>query len=61
VIGLRIREVNAELAALLEPVRESLRERLDLLTQMREAAGILTDRTYPFCFWDPGEIADKAR
>ncbi|HEY5506562.1 MAG TPA: hypothetical protein VIK83_03630, partial [Coriobacteriia bacterium] len=60
-IGLRIREVNTELAALMEPIRLQLREELDSLSQMREAREILTDRTYPFCFWDPSEIADKAR
>lgn len=60
-LGLRIREVNSELAALLEPIRVELAERLDHLLQLREASDILTDRTYPFCFWDPGEIADKVR
>lgn len=60
-LGLRIREVNAELAALLEPIRNELSTRLDHLLQLREASDILTDRTYPFCFWDPGEIADKVR
>ena len=58
-LGLRIREVNGELAAVLEPIRAELAERLDHLTQLREAREILTDRTYPFCFWDPGDIADK--
>jgi len=28
---------------------------------MQQASEILTDRTYPFCFWSPEEIADKAR
>jgi hypothetical protein len=45
----------------MEPVRLQLSEELDALSQLREAREILTDRTYPFCFWDPGEIADKAR
>jgi len=60
-IGLRIREVNTELSALMEPIRVQLRDALDRLVQMRETSEILTDRTYPFCFWDPGEIADKVR
>ena len=36
------------------------RQTLDQLKQLREASDILTDRTYPFCFWSPEEIADKA-
>jgi len=60
-IGARIREVNGELAALLEPFEQELRAELEQLTQLREASEVLTDRTYPFCFWDPREIADKAR
>jgi hypothetical protein len=60
-LGLRIREVNAELAGILTPVRDDLSARLDHLLQLRDAGEILTDRTYPFCFWDPAEIADKAR
>lgn len=60
-LGLRIREVNADLAAVLEPIRLEMSEKLDQLSQLREAREILTDRTYPFCFWDPGEIADKVR
>jgi hypothetical protein len=60
-LGLRIREVNAELAGILTPVREDLAARLKHLHQLRDAREILTDRTYPFCFWDPAEIADKAR
>lgn len=60
-LGLRIREVNEELAGMLTPVRDDLSAKLDHLLQLREARDILTDRTYPFCFWDPSEIADKAR
>ena len=29
--------------------------------QLREASGVLTDRTYPFCLWSPSEVADKVR
>ncbi|HEY5548919.1 MAG TPA: hypothetical protein VIL17_04935 [Coriobacteriia bacterium] len=60
-IGKRIREVNAELAALLSPYESELQTELEELRRMQEASGILTDRTYPFCFWSPEEIADKAR
>jgi hypothetical protein len=60
-LGARIREVNADLTALLAPIKDDLTERQAELTRLRGARDILTDRTYPFCFWDPGEIADKAR
>ncbi len=60
-LGLRIREVNAELAQLMAPIEADMRQELDQLQQLREASEILTDRTYPFCFWDPSEVADKAR
>lgn len=60
-LGARIREVNAELAALLEPFERDLSDELDQLLQLQKASEVLTDRTYPFCFWDPREIADKAR
>ncbi len=60
-IGRLIREVNAELAALMEPYEMSLREELERLVEMQQASEILTDRTYPFCFWSPLEVADKAR
>ena len=59
-LGLRIREVNDELAGMLGPIERQMREQLDQLKQLREASDILTDRTYPFCFWSPEEIADKA-
>ena len=58
-LGKRIREVNASLAAALAPVRHEYEERLDRLMSERQAAEILTDRTYPFCFWSPAEVADK--
>lgn len=58
-LGLRIKAVNAELAELLAPLREELEQRLELLEAQTAASEILTDRTYPFCFWDPREIADK--
>jgi hypothetical protein len=60
-IGLRIREVNVELGELLAPLRESLREELAALESQRATSEILTDRTYPLCFWSPQEVADKAR
>jgi len=58
-LGSRIREVNAELGQVLEPLRSAYETELDGLEAARAAGEILTDRTYPFCFWDPSEIADK--
>jgi len=60
-IGRRIREVNAELSQLLAPLREGLTAELDSLEGQFAASEILTDRTYPFCFWSPNEVADKVR
>jgi hypothetical protein len=60
-LGTRIRAVNEELAGMLETYRRQLTDELDRLSQLHEAVGILTDRTYPFCFWSPAEIADKVR
>ena len=59
-LGLRIREVNAELAALLAPLRQGMADELASLETQRAASEILTDRTYPFCFWAAEEVADKA-
>ena len=60
-LGLRIRGVNAELAALLAPLREALASELAALESQQATSSILTDRTYPLCFWSPLEVADKAR
>jgi hypothetical protein len=60
-LGLRIREVNSELSALLQPLKGALTAELANLESQRAASEILTDRTYPFCFWSPQEVADKAR
>jgi hypothetical protein len=58
-IGARIREVNGELASVLSPLKAEYERELSTLEAQRAAGEILTDRTYPFCFWDPAEIADK--
>jgi hypothetical protein len=60
-LGKAIRDVNGQLAATLAPFERQLQEELDDLLAMQSAAEILTDRTYPFCFWSPSEVADKAR
>ena len=44
-------------AVLLAPVKEVLAQRVARLEGSREARDILTDRTYPFCFWDPTAMA----
>ena len=60
-LGLQIRAVNADLSEILAPIRADLTARRDHLLQLRDAREVLIDRTYPFCFWDPADIADKAR
>jgi len=60
-LGSRIRQVNEELGELLEPLRVALTADLAALEAQRAAADVFTDRTYPFCFWSPEEIADKVR
>jgi len=60
-LGIRIREVNADLGTLLAPLRQSLEARLASLESQQAASEILTDRTYALCFWSPLEVADKAR
>ena len=59
-LGLRIRGVNDELAQVVSPLREALEDDLRRLEGMHQAAEILTDRSYPFCFWNPCDVADKA-
>ncbi len=59
-VGKEIRDVNARLAAVLAPLRAQLEERLGHLRELRAAEDVLTDRTYPFAYWDPAEVADKA-
>jgi len=60
-LGARIRQVNAELAALLEPLARQLRVELESLEGQAASAEVFTDRTYPFCLWNPLEVQDKAR
>lgn len=60
-LGREIRELNAELAAMLAPVGESLRARVEQMRAERTASAVLTDRTYPYCLWDPREVMDKVR
>jgi hypothetical protein len=60
-LGARIRVVNEALATMLEPFERQMRDELAQLRQLQEASEVFTDRTYPFCFWSPEEIADKVR
>jgi DNA-binding LytR/AlgR family response regulator len=59
--GQRIREVNAALQELLAPLGEELRRELERRRSARDASAVLTDRSYPFCLWDPREVMDKVR
>lgn len=60
-LGARIREVNERLAAMMRPLADELAREVEGLKSQLEAADIMTDRTYPFCFWSPEEVADKVR
>lgn len=60
-LGTRIREINAELAEVLAPLRERLGEELARLEHGLAVSDVLTDRTYPFCFWSPNDVAARAR
>jgi hypothetical protein len=61
VLGARIRAINGELRNLLAPYGEELRSVLERLKAEQSVAEVLTDRTYPFCFWSAEEVADKVR
>lgn len=61
VLGGRIRSANEALGELLQPMVEELNETLERLRAERDAAEVLTDRTYPYCLWDPREVMDKVR
>ncbi len=60
-VGLRIREVNAALREALAPLGELLQADLERLTVGVEATRVLEDRTYPFCYWEPEDVASRVR
>jgi len=60
-LGQRIRVVNAELGRMVEPLANELENRKRQLESQLAESEILTDRTYPFCLWDPADIADRVR
>jgi hypothetical protein len=57
-LGARIKEVNRELATVLEPLAEQTRAEIAELERIAGERAVLEDRTYPFCLWDPVEILD---
>jgi hypothetical protein len=59
VLGARIREVNDEMATLIEPLVAEVRARRERLLSQQRDSEVLTDRTYAFCLWSPAEVADK--
>jgi hypothetical protein len=38
-----------------------VRQEVERLRAQRDVGAVLSDRTYPFCLWDPCEVADKVR
>lgn len=58
-IGSRIGQVNAQLGALLKDHEKRLRSRIEELEATQSALRILNDRSYPFCLWDPGDVAES--
>lgn len=59
--GGRIRAVNARLFEMMAPVVVDTQQRLEAAKEQRETAAILSDRTYPYCLWNPLEVMDKVR
>lgn len=60
-LGARIREVNTALKELLGPAEAEIESKRAVLAAQAAEAEVLTDRTYPFCLWDPAEIAERVR
>lgn len=60
-IGAQIREANEDLGRMLQPMIDELSSSLERLRAERQASEVLTDRTYPYCLWDPREVMDKVR
>ncbi len=56
-LGLEIRRVNERLAELIAPVADACSAQAERLTELRADREVLADRTYPFCLWEPGEVA----
>jgi len=60
-LGREIGQVNEALASLMEPLRVELAHRLEALAAQQADAAVLSDRTYPLCYWSPLEVARRAR
>lgn len=60
-LGAEIRSANEDLGRLLRPMIAELTSTLERMHAERAAADVLTDRTYPYCLWDPREVMDKIR
>ncbi len=60
-LGAAIREVNEELTVILADLVTEMRAELARLRSARDESAVLTDRTYPYCLWDPCEVMDKVR
>lgn len=59
-LGLRIREINATLGSMLTTQKATLEAELAEVKLRHMESEILTDRTYPYCFWSPSEMAERA-
>lgn len=60
-LGAQIRQANAELRQMLQPVAEDLEVQLEKAQAAERAAEVLSDRTYAYCLWDALEVMDKVR
>ena len=56
-LGLEIRRANERLAELIAPVADACAAEAERLAELRAGREVLADRTYPFCLWEPGEVA----
>lgn len=59
-LGLRIREINSALGAMMTTQRATLEAELAEVRIRRRDSEVLADRTYPYCFWSPEEMARRA-
>lgn len=57
-IGARIREVNAAISALLEPLRRQTQEEIAAVERSEASRGVAEHREFPFCYWPPGTVRE---
>ncbi|MDP2401456.1 MAG: hypothetical protein Q8M66_05705, partial [Actinomycetota bacterium] len=60
-LGLSIKAINARFGELLAPEVKRVKQQIEEIEAAEAAVDILTDRTYPFCLWSPGAVADTVR